>query len=399
MGMRSRPRRGPRTLPACNVCKAATNPRLNELQRRLAVALVPDAKWDKIREDLSPIETARWYRQMLDLKRPDGEPLYSQRSLAARLGSTQSTIANRLRLLSLPDDWQQRVIGREMSESHAMALAPWLDLPAVATDLEERLGSPRDNEDGGIPSLGTWRRWIVESVNELSVPCEKGDWFSFTRQVEGKAVYVQGRTALTERDIEKFGAELDIRDVPKLHDEGTERRAFNLDRWWELQQDRAKKSEDAAAKRSGRGEARSDDGDEGPDRAQREKERDKERREKQARITATKVHNYRTYWLQGRIAQRLIDGVPPETLTRLLLWVAAPNDSPMEGWRRQEAVRHLLKSMRIKAPKHDAAGLVEAIAAVKQPESLVPESLIAWVMQETSYGDFSPQAIDRLARL
>lgn len=68
------------------------------------------------REGLTPIEEAVAYQQLLELHG------LTQESLAQRLGKGQSTIANKLRLLHLPQDVQQALLQRVITERHARAL-------------------------------------------------------------------------------------------------------------------------------------------------------------------------------------------------------------------------------------------------------------------------------------
>jgi ParB family transcriptional regulator, chromosome partitioning protein len=68
------------------------------------------------REGLTPIEEAVAYQQLLELHG------LTQESLAQRLGKGQSTIANKLRLLNLPQEVQQGLLAREITERHARAL-------------------------------------------------------------------------------------------------------------------------------------------------------------------------------------------------------------------------------------------------------------------------------------
>lgn len=68
------------------------------------------------REELTVIEEARAYEQLIQWHN------LTQESLAQRLGKGQSTIANKLRLLSLPEDVQTALLKREISERHARAL-------------------------------------------------------------------------------------------------------------------------------------------------------------------------------------------------------------------------------------------------------------------------------------
>ena len=81
------------------------------------------------REDLNPIEEAEAYRHLMsnfDL---------SQEEVAKRVGRERPTVANALRLLRLPKDIQQDVIGGQLSMGHARAL---LSLDAVARIKEAR---------------------------------------------------------------------------------------------------------------------------------------------------------------------------------------------------------------------------------------------------------------------
>ncbi|MFP3339976.1 hypothetical protein R0J91_18505, partial [Micrococcus sp. SIMBA_131] len=48
----------------------------------------------------------------------------TQESLAQRLGKGQSTIANKLRLLKLPEPVQQALLQKKITERHARALIP-----------------------------------------------------------------------------------------------------------------------------------------------------------------------------------------------------------------------------------------------------------------------------------
>lgn len=68
------------------------------------------------REGLTAIEEANAYQQLIDLHQ------LTQESLAQRLGKSQSTIANKLRLLQLPDQVKDALLHRAISERHARAL-------------------------------------------------------------------------------------------------------------------------------------------------------------------------------------------------------------------------------------------------------------------------------------
>jgi ParB family chromosome partitioning protein len=70
------------------------------------------------REGLTAIEEAVAYQKLIDLHN------LTQESLAQRLGKGQSTIANKLRLLHLPQQVQDALMSRTITERHARALIP-----------------------------------------------------------------------------------------------------------------------------------------------------------------------------------------------------------------------------------------------------------------------------------
>lgn len=68
------------------------------------------------REELTSIEEANAYQNLLELH------AITQEALAQRLGKGQSTVANKLRLLKLPQEIQQALLDRKILERHARAL-------------------------------------------------------------------------------------------------------------------------------------------------------------------------------------------------------------------------------------------------------------------------------------
>ena len=68
------------------------------------------------RQDLTPIEEAVSYKKILDMG------YINQTELAEKLGKTQSTIANKLRLLNLNEEVQEALLDGKISERHARSL-------------------------------------------------------------------------------------------------------------------------------------------------------------------------------------------------------------------------------------------------------------------------------------
>jgi ParB family chromosome partitioning protein len=76
------------------------------------VALIENVQ----RKDLTSIEEAKSYKNMLDRGN------MTQEELAKKMGLSQSTIANKLRLLNLSDEVQKALMEEKISERHARSL-------------------------------------------------------------------------------------------------------------------------------------------------------------------------------------------------------------------------------------------------------------------------------------
>ena len=97
-------------------------------QQSASVAIVENIQ----REDLTAIEEARAYRQLIDIHQ------ITQSVLAEQMGKSQSTIANKIRLLNLSEPVQTAVLNREITERHARSLLLVKD-EAVQVKLLEKI--------------------------------------------------------------------------------------------------------------------------------------------------------------------------------------------------------------------------------------------------------------------
>lgn len=68
------------------------------------------------RKNLNPIEEARTYQKILEIDQ------MTQEELAKTMGKSQSAVANKIRLLSLPDEIQESLLKEQISERHARTL-------------------------------------------------------------------------------------------------------------------------------------------------------------------------------------------------------------------------------------------------------------------------------------
>ena len=87
------------------------------------------------RRDLSAIEEARSYKNLLD------KGYLTQSELAKKMGLSQSAIANKLRLLNLDEEVQQALMNNQISERHARSLLV-------------------------LPSHEEQRKWLKRIINE-----------------------------------------------------------------------------------------------------------------------------------------------------------------------------------------------------------------------------------------
>ena len=105
-----------------------------------SVALIENLQ----REELSPIEEAMAYGKLLELHN------LTQEALAQRLGKGQSTVANKLRLLKLPQPVQDALLSKVITERHARALIPLKDpekqVAILAEVLERNLNVKQTEE-------------------------------------------------------------------------------------------------------------------------------------------------------------------------------------------------------------------------------------------------------------
>lgn len=81
-------------------------------RQRLELALVENIQ----RQDLSALETAFAYRQLID------EHALTQEAVAQRVGKSRAAVANALRLLQLTPDARDALVGGMITEGHARAL-------------------------------------------------------------------------------------------------------------------------------------------------------------------------------------------------------------------------------------------------------------------------------------
>lgn len=84
------------------------------------------------RENLSYIEEAYAYKRLID------EYGLTQGELAEKIGKKQSTISNKMRILSLPENIQQKLVENQLTERHGRALLK-LDDPLLCSKVLDKV--------------------------------------------------------------------------------------------------------------------------------------------------------------------------------------------------------------------------------------------------------------------
>ncbi len=109
-------------------------------QQRLTEALIENIQ----RADLSPLETARGFRRLVD------EFNLTHEELAAQVGKSRTTVTNTMRLLNLPPTVQEALAAQKISEGHARALlslpTEQAQLSALSTILSQELNVRQTEE-------------------------------------------------------------------------------------------------------------------------------------------------------------------------------------------------------------------------------------------------------------
>ncbi len=83
-----------------------------EDQQAALISLVENVQ----REDLNFLEEARAYKKLMD------DFGLTQTEIAEKVNKKQSTISNKIRILALPEDIQEKIVANKLTERHARAL-------------------------------------------------------------------------------------------------------------------------------------------------------------------------------------------------------------------------------------------------------------------------------------
>lgn len=167
------------------------------------------------REDLSPLEEAKGYQQLIDTQN------MTQEEAAKAVGKSRPAVANALRLLNLPEDIQEMVERGEISAGHARTLL------SFKSEEEMRLAAGRAKAGASVRDLEAMAkgsakggRLVVKTTPQELAPRSMGpgQFYAETQLAVsdflGRRVKVAGSGKKGTLQIEFYGEE-DLRNLLK----------------------------------------------------------------------------------------------------------------------------------------------------------------------------------------
>lgn len=126
------------------------------------------------RRDLSAIEEAKSYKKLLD------RDYLTQDELAGKMGKTQATISNKLRLLNLDEKVQEALLNNKISERHARSLLKLenpLEQREILNEIISKRLNVRDTEDLINKKIGKSNDNFVQvsGISNLNIDSKEED--------------------------------------------------------------------------------------------------------------------------------------------------------------------------------------------------------------------------------
>ncbi|NLM03999.1 MAG: nucleoid occlusion protein [Clostridiales bacterium] len=120
------------------------------------------------REDLNFIEEAEGYQNLID------DHGLTQQELALQVGKSQSTIANKLRILKLEDDIKKEILEHQLTERHARAILKVPDYELRKLTLEKII-----KNDFNVKQTEEFIKDLLESITKGEKPKKQRNIRSF----------------------------------------------------------------------------------------------------------------------------------------------------------------------------------------------------------------------------
>lgn len=250
------------------------------------------------RSDLNVIEEAIWFQEMIS------GAGYTQQRLADHLGISQGQVANRLRLLQLPEAWQKEVISGELTPTHARDVATWAEYPNVLAEIDKRI-KDRAKHNPYFPNVKEFADIVRSSALHVGRPV-KGNFGIRTEAGGTRSGVVLFKPTAQQREALRIEM---VEDYNGKHEY-----AFNVELWEELQAQGKKEEKRRQQKKldkAGPKPAAAKNDQHARAMAQQKAHQEAQQRERMRQ-------SWLVHWLRQRILLRL-DGLSEYDLYRLAL--------------------------------------------------------------------------------
>ena len=158
------------------------------------------------RKNLTPIEEARTYQKILEIDE------MTQEDLAKTMGKSQSAVANKLRLLSLPDEIQNAILKEQISERHARAL---LNIPETQKQIE-MLNKIVNNK----MSVRAVEEEIKNEYQKEEIPTEEVNTINNSIEIPSPNLFINNSPLMPTSDMsEEKSTYGEIKIVPPIGEE------------------------------------------------------------------------------------------------------------------------------------------------------------------------------------
>jgi len=161
------------------------------------------------RKNLNPIEEARTYQKILEIDQ------MTQDELAKTMGKSQSAIANKLRLLALPDEIQDALLKEQISERHARTLLNISD-PTEQKNMLKKVISNKMTVRALEEEISKMNPPKAEPSEPIAIPEVSPDGILSRNNLINEVPITPTSVDLPTSESEKYG---EVKIVPPMNDQ------------------------------------------------------------------------------------------------------------------------------------------------------------------------------------
>ena len=161
------------------------------------------------RKNLNPIEEARTYQKILEIDQ------MTQDELAKTMGKSQSAIANKLRLLALPDEIQDALLKEQISERHARTLLNISD-PTEQKNMLKKVISNKMTVRALEEEISKMNPTKAETSEPMAIPEVSPDGILSRNNLINEVPITPTSVDLPTSESEKYG---EVKIVPPMNDQ------------------------------------------------------------------------------------------------------------------------------------------------------------------------------------